>query len=108
MPLITTQYALNIKRRETLKSVSHRAYGRMPCVNVRARMCRPPRPTTIESKMVSLEAGEVYHVRYATENGASTQRRGERRIEVVVGPHDDDYYKRGPVVTVKDLTDPAV
>eukprot|EP01043_Picozoa_sp_COSAG02_P011303 COSAG02_NODE_415_length_22762_cov_133.681816_2_plen_62_part_00 len=33
MPLIITQYALNIKRRETLKSVSHRAYGRMPCVN---------------------------------------------------------------------------
>ena len=27
MPLITTQYALNIKRRETLKSVTHRAYG---------------------------------------------------------------------------------
>ncbi len=27
MPLITTQYALNNKRRETLKSVSHRAYG---------------------------------------------------------------------------------
>eukprot|EP01043_Picozoa_sp_COSAG02_P012148 COSAG02_NODE_463_length_21833_cov_11.529539_16_plen_77_part_00 len=32
MPLITTHYALNIKRRETLKSVTHRAYGRMPCV----------------------------------------------------------------------------
>eukprot|EP01043_Picozoa_sp_COSAG02_P000118 COSAG02_NODE_2_length_75708_cov_87.013953_21_plen_125_part_00 len=26
MPLITTQYALNTKRRETLKSVAHRAY----------------------------------------------------------------------------------
>ena len=27
MPSITTQYALNIKRRETVKSVTHRAYG---------------------------------------------------------------------------------
>ncbi len=27
MPLFTTQYAPNIKRRETLKSVTHRAYG---------------------------------------------------------------------------------
>ena len=27
MPPITTQYALHIKRRETLKSVTHRAYG---------------------------------------------------------------------------------
>jgi hypothetical protein len=32
MPPITTQYALNIKRRKSLKSVTHRAYGRMPCV----------------------------------------------------------------------------
>ena len=32
MPSITTQYALNIKRRKSLKSVTHRAYGRMPCV----------------------------------------------------------------------------
>ena len=27
MPSITTQYALNIKRRKSLKSVTHRAYG---------------------------------------------------------------------------------
>eukprot|EP01043_Picozoa_sp_COSAG02_P052947 COSAG02_NODE_5782_length_4038_cov_2.503427_4_plen_116_part_00 len=27
MPLTTTQYALNIKRQETLQSVTHRAYG---------------------------------------------------------------------------------
>eukprot|EP01043_Picozoa_sp_COSAG02_P017302 COSAG02_NODE_782_length_17259_cov_36.492599_4_plen_67_part_00 len=39
MPLITTQYAPNIKRRETLKSVTHRAYGRMPCVYGRLRAC---------------------------------------------------------------------
>eukprot|EP01043_Picozoa_sp_COSAG02_P026827 COSAG02_NODE_1557_length_11939_cov_343.602872_2_plen_88_part_00 len=28
MPLTTTQYALNIKRRKNLKSVTHKAYGR--------------------------------------------------------------------------------
>ena len=33
MPLITIQYAPDFKRRETLKSVTHRAYGPyMPCV----------------------------------------------------------------------------
>ena len=32
MPPITTQYAPNIKRRKTLKSTTHRAYGRMSCV----------------------------------------------------------------------------
>ncbi len=37
MPLLTMQYAPITKRRETLKSVAHRAYGRMPCVYIAAR-----------------------------------------------------------------------
>jgi hypothetical protein len=31
MPLITSQYALNIKRRNILKSMTHRAYGGALC-----------------------------------------------------------------------------
>jgi hypothetical protein len=38
MPLITMHYAPIFKRRETLKSVTHRAYGRMPCVYLRCEL----------------------------------------------------------------------
>ena len=74
----------------------------------RRRTCAlsSPHNNEQESKMISLEVGEVYRVRYATENGGSTQRRGVRRIEVVAGPHRDARFRHGPIVTVKDLSDP--
>jgi hypothetical protein len=57
--------------------------------------------------MASLVQGGTYRVRYATNTSSSTQKRSERTIEVVEAPHLDPMYQRGgPVVTVKDLTDP--
>jgi hypothetical protein len=48
----------------------------------------------------------VYRVRYGTKTSSSTQKKGERKIRVLEGPHTDDGYKHGPVVCVRDLTDP--
>eukprot|EP01043_Picozoa_sp_COSAG02_P002155 COSAG02_NODE_49_length_45106_cov_298.436177_12_plen_137_part_00 len=46
------------------------------------------------------------HAFYATKTSSSTQKKGERRIEVVQGPHRSDRHKHGMVVVIKDLTDP--
>ena len=54
----------------------------------------------------SLVPGAVYRVRYGTKTSSSTQKKGERKIRVLEGPHTDDGYKHGPVVCVRDLTDP--
>ncbi len=56
--------------------------------------------------MASLVQGGIYRVRYGTKTSSSTQRKGVRRIEVLVGPHTHERFKHGPVVVVKDLTDP--
>ena len=45
-------------------------------------------------------------MRYGTKTSSSTQRKGVRRIEVLEGPHTHERFKHGPVVVVKDLTDP--
>ncbi len=59
---------------------------------------------------MSLSAGNIYRVRYDTNTTSSTQKKGERRIvmpiEVVQGPHTDMRFRKGEVVTVKDLSDP--
>ena len=55
----------------------------------------------------SLVPGAVYRVRYATKTSSSTQKKGERRVEVLQGPHTSDRHKHGVVVHVKDLTDPS-
>ena len=62
--------------------------------------------TTYNSTMASLVPGAVYRVRYGTKTSSSTQKKGERKIRVLEGPHTDDGYKHGPVVCVRDLTDP--
>ena len=54
----------------------------------------------------SLVPGAVYRVRYATKTSSSTQKKGERRVEVLQGPHQSDRHKHGVVVHIKDLTDP--
>ena len=56
---------------------------------------------------MSLTAGHVYRVRYGTKTSSSTQKKGERRVEVLRGPHDDSRFRLGQVVTVKDLSDPV-
>ena len=56
--------------------------------------------------MASLVQGGIYRVRYGTKTSSSTQRKGVRRIEVLEGPHTHERFKHGPVVVVKDLTDP--
>jgi hypothetical protein len=62
--------------------------------------------TTTHNSTMSLSAGDVYRVRYDTNTTSSTQKKGERRIEVLQGPHTDVHFHRGEVVTVKDLSDP--
>lgn len=58
--------------------------------------------------MASLVQGGTYRVRCATNTSSSVQTRYiERTIEVVKAPQFDPMYQcGGPVVTVKDLTDP--
>ena len=56
---------------------------------------------------MSLTAGHVYRVRYGTKTSSSTQKKAERRVEVLRGPHDDSRFRLGQVVTVKDLSDPV-
>ena len=53
-----------------------------------------------------LHAGDTLRIRYAGTKPSSTQGRAWRTVRIIVGPHEDYDYTHGPVVTVKDLTDP--
>ena len=53
-----------------------------------------------------LHAGDTLRIRYAGTKPSSTQGRAWRTVRILVGPHEDYNYTHGPVVTVKDLTDP--
>jgi hypothetical protein len=53
-----------------------------------------------------LHAGDTLRIRYAGAKPSSTQGRAWRTVRIIVGPHEDYDYTHGPVVTVKDLTDP--
>jgi hypothetical protein len=54
-----------------------------------------------------LHAGDTLRIRYAGAKPSSTQGRAWRTVRIIVGPHEDYNYTHGPVVTVKDLSDPA-
>ena len=53
-----------------------------------------------------LHAGDTLRIRYAGTKPSSTQGRAWRTVRIIVGPHEDYNYTHGPVVTVKDITDP--
>ena len=64
--------------------------------------------TTMADPMrAQLHAGDTLRIRYAGTKPSSTQGRAWRTVHILVGPHEDYDYTHGPVVTVKDLTDPA-
>ena len=74
MPLITTQYALNIKRRETLKSVTHRAYGRMPCVFFISKLVRVCKAIVFDPTWLDPVAGSsIDSARGGTQVGSNTR-----------------------------------
>ena len=57
---------------------------------------------------VPLDVGRIYKCRYDTHNITSTQGRRTRRIKLIEGPHTElPKYKKGEIVRVQDLTDPA-
>jgi hypothetical protein len=65
-----------------------------------------PYTKTNNTAMATLQPGQVVRLRYATKRSSSNQGRGVRKVHVVQGAHDDEHFKRGPIITVADLSDP--